>query len=231
MDLHILSGGAAKGVVTALKQSFSAEAGAELKGTFGAVGAMKDKLLAGEACDVMILTAALIEALTASGHLVAASAAPLGRVRTGIAVRTGEALPMIADRDSLRASLVQARGIYFPDPLLATAGIHFVNVLKQLGIHDEVQSRLRPFPNGATAMRALAQSTEAKQIGCTQVTEIKYTEGVTLVGVLPKEFELATVYTAAVCRRSAHPETAAALVKLLCGPRSAALRAAGGFEF
>ena len=210
MDLKILSGGAAKGVVTALQQDFAADTGAVIAGTFGAVGAMKDKLLAGEACDVMILTAALIEALTASGHLVAASAAPLGRVRTGIAVRTGEALPMIADRDSLRASLVQARGIYFPDPLLATAGIHFVNVLKQLGIHDEVRSRLRPFPNGATAMGALAQSTEAGLIGCTQITEIKYTEGVTLVGPLPKEFELATVYSAAVCSGSAQPETAAA---------------------
>ena len=231
MDLKILSGGAAKGVVTALQQDFAADTGAVIAGTFGAVGAMKDKLLAGEACDVMILTAALIEALAASGHLVAASAAPLGRVRTGIAVRTGEALPMIADRDSLRASLVQARGIYFPDPLLATAGIHFVNVLKRLGIHDEVRSRLRPFPNGATAMGALAQSTEAGLIGCTQITEIKYTEGVTLVGPLPKEFELATVYSAAVCSGSAQPETAAALVKLLSGSRSAPLRAAGGFEF
>jgi len=231
MDLHILSGGAAKGVVTALEPSFSAEAGAELKGTFGAVGAMRDKLLGGEPCDVAILTAALIEELAASGHLLAGSAAPLGRVRTGIAVRAGESLPMIADRDALRDSLVRASGIFFPDPLRATAGIHFVNILKQLGIHDEVQSRLRPFPNGATAMAALAQSIEAGLIGCTQITEIKYTEGVTLVGPLPKEFELATVYSAAVCSQSAHPETAAALVKLLSGPQSAALRAAGGFEF
>ena len=91
--------------------------------------------------------------------------------------------------------------------------------------------RARPFPNGATAMGALARSTEAGLIGCTQITEIKYTEGVSLVGLLPKEFELATVYSAAVCSRSAQPENAAALVKLLSGSRSAALRAAGGFEF
>jgi len=231
MELRILSGGAAQGVVGALQQSFAADTGAVIAGTFGAVGAMKDKLLAGAPCDAVILTAALIEELTRSGHLLAGSAAPLGRVRTGIAVRAGEPLPMIADRDSLRASLTQARGIYFPDPDRATAGIHFVNVLKQLGIHDEVLPRLRPFPNGATAMRALAQSAEAKQIGCTQITEIKYTEGVTLVGPLPKEFELATVYSAAVCSGSAQPETAAALIELLSGARSAALRSAGGFEF
>ena len=31
------------------------------------------------------------------------------------------------------AALLAAKGIYFPDPLKATAGIHFMNVLKGLG--------------------------------------------------------------------------------------------------
>jgi molybdate transport system substrate-binding protein len=231
MELRILSGGAAQGVVTALQQQFAADSGANIQGSFSAVMAMKDKLLDGEPCDVVILTAALIEELTRSGHLLAGSGAPLGRVRTGIAVRSGEPLPEIADRASLRESLCIARGIFFPDPQRATAGIHFVNILKQLGIHDEVEPRLRPYPNGASAMQALAQTTETQLIGCTQITEIKYTQGVTLVSPLPQEFELTTVYSAAVCSRSAHPETAACLVQLLSGRQSASLRAAGGFEF
>ena len=230
MDLPILSAGAAKGLVTALQQGFAADTGASIVGSFGAVGAMKEKLLAGEACDVIILTAALIEELTQSGHVLAGSSAPLGRVRTGIAVRTGQPLPDVSDRASLRASLLMARGIYFPDPKLATAGIHFLNVLKQLGILSEVEQNLRPFPNGATAMMNLAQTTEAQLIGCTQITEIKYTQGVTLVGLLPKEFELSTVYSVAVCSKAARPDIARRLVELLSGPASQAMRAEGGFE-
>ena len=231
MDFPILSAGAAKGLVTALQQAFSDDTGASIQGSFGAVGAMKEKLLAGEACEVIILTAAMIDELTQSGHVLAGSSAPLGRVRTGIAVRSGQPLPDISDRAALRSSLLAAKGIYFPDAKLATAGIHFLNVLKQLGIDSDVEPHLRPFPNGATAMLNLAQTTEAQLIGCTQVTEIKYTKGVTLVGLLPKEFELSTVYSVAVCRKAAHPDIARRLVKLLSGRESEALRSDGGFEF
>ncbi len=230
MDLPILSAGAAKGLVSALQQAFLVDTGASIQGSFGAVGAMKEKLLAGEACDVIILTAAMISELTQNGHVLAGSSAPLGRVRTGIAVRSGEPLPDISDPDSLRKSLLAAKGIYFPDPKLATAGIHFLNVLKQLDIDKDVGKYLRPFPNGATAMMNLAQSTEPQLIGCTQITEIKYTKGVALVGLLPKDFELATVYSAAVASQAAHPDIARRLVGLLSGQGSEALRAEGGFE-
>jgi molybdate transport system substrate-binding protein len=230
MDLHILSGGAAQGVVKSLWPAFAAETRAELKGAFGAVGLMKDKLLAGEPCDVLILTEALIDGLIKSGHAVAGSNTSLGRVKTGVAVRVGESMPDVSTAAGLKAALLEARGIYFPDPEKATAGIHFVNVLKQLGIYGDVEKNLRAFPNGATAMLNMAQANEPGLIGCTQVTEILYTGGVRLVGALPKEFELATVYTAAVCSKAAQPEVARKLVQLLGSQQSRDVRKAGGFE-
>jgi molybdate transport system substrate-binding protein len=230
MDLHILSGGAASGVVKALQSDFGARTGAQLHGTFGAVGVMKEKLLAGAPCDVLILTSALIAELEQAGHVVPRTAAPLGKVKTGVAVKTGESMPDVSTADGLRAALLGARGIFFPDPQRATAGIHFINVVKQLGILAQVEKALRPFPNGATAMAEMARTDESGLIGCTQVTEILYTAGVTLVAALPREFELATVYTAAVCGKSAHPDLALQLVSLLSGPQSAELRRRGGFE-
>lgn len=230
MELRILSAGAAKGLVYAVQQAFSNDTGVSIAGTFGAVGAMKEKLLAGEPCDVIILTAAQIADLTASGDVLAGSALPLGRVRTGIAVRAGTPLPDVSNRVALKGNLRAANGIYFPDPQRATAGIHFVSVLEQLGIYDELASRLRPYPNGAIAMQQLAQSREARLIGCTQITEIKYTPGVTLVGMLPTEFELSTVYSAGVCSRAVQPAIARRLVELLTGPTALAQRSAGGFE-
>ncbi len=229
-SVRVLSGGAAKGLMAVLRPAFAECCSAGIEGTFGAVGAMKEKLLAGEACDVAILTAALVDELTASGHLVPGSSAPLGRVRTGIAVRTADALPDIADRASLARAMRSARAIYFPDPQRATAGIHFVSVLRRLGVEGDVAPYLRPFADGATAMQQLAQAREAHAIGCTQLTEILYTQGVALVGSLPLEFELATVYAAAVARNAADPERAIQLVALLSGAVSGTLRAAGGFE-
>jgi molybdate transport system substrate-binding protein len=105
-----------------------------------------------------------------------------------------------------------------------------MNVMKQLGIDGQVASRLRPYPNGATAMAQMAQCPEPGVIGCTQVTEILCAAGVNLVAVLPKEFELATVYTAAVSTKAGNSTQAAALVALLSSPGAAAVRHAGGFE-
>ena len=105
---------------------------------------------------------------------------------TGVAVRAGDPAPAVGDAAGLRAALLAADAIYFPDPKLATAGIHFAKVLERLGIGADVAARLQPHPNGATAMRALAQSGAARPIGCTQVTEILSTPGVTLVGPLPE---------------------------------------------
>jgi hypothetical protein len=47
MKLAILGGGAAQGLVQALSQRFKAETGCDIVGTFGAVGAMRDKLIGG----------------------------------------------------------------------------------------------------------------------------------------------------------------------------------------
>ena len=230
MVLHVLSAGAAQGLVMALQDKFHADTGASVHGTFGAVGAMRTKLLSGERCDVVILTVTLIAELEGDGRVLPGTSAPLGRVRTGIAVRAGDATPDIANGASLCATLLAARGIYLPDPELATAGIHLVNVLRKLGIHDYVASCLRPHPNGATAMRALADATEPGLIGCTQITEIKYTPGVALVGPLPPAFELSTVYAAAVCASAHDPDLARRFVRLLSGPATRALRLDAGFE-
>ncbi|MDB5761133.1 MAG: hypothetical protein JWQ21_128 [Herminiimonas sp.] len=231
MDLHILSGGAAQGLIKALGPAFSAGADVELKNTFGAVGVIKEKLLAGVPCDVLIVTAAMIEELADAGHVIAGSGAPLGRVKTGVAVRTGDPAPDVSTPEALKEAMLAARGIYFPDPERATAGIHFANVLKKLGIYADVERFLRPYPNGATAMHQLAQSTESGLIGCTQVTEILYTDNVTLAGLLPVEFELSTVYTVAVCTKAGQPEIAARLVRLLTTEPSQSIREQGGFEF
>jgi molybdate transport system substrate-binding protein len=79
-------------------------------------------------------------------------------------------------------------------------------------------------------MAEMAKCPEPGVIGCTQVTEISYTAGVNLIAVLPKEFELATVYTAAVSSKAANPSQAVALVALLSSSGVSALRLAGGFE-
>lgn len=227
--LTILSGGAAHGLVSALAPELEAQTGCEIDGTFGAVGAMRDKLLAGARADLLILTRALIAELAEQGHAVPGSAIDVGTVATAIAIRSGAPAPQVGDADGLRAALLAADAVYFPDPQLATAGIHFARVIERLGISEHLAPRLKPFPNGATAMRELAASKGARPIGCTQVTEILNTPGVQLVAPLPPGFELETVYTAAITSRATLPEEARVLTQLLACPSARASRERVGF--
>jgi molybdate transport system substrate-binding protein len=227
--LNILSGGAAQGLVSRLQSAFEAKHGCTLAGTFGAVGAMKDKLLAGAPCDVLILSQALIQDLGAQGRADAASARPVGQVKTGVALKDGRAPVTIRSADDLKTLLAAASAIYFPDPAKATAGIHFMKVLQALGLAGDA-GRLRTFPNGATAMAALAQAPEMDAVGCTQVTEILITRGVRLTGLLPPPHELTTTYTAAVAAEAKEPELARALIAALTAAEAAPVRAECGFE-
>jgi molybdate transport system substrate-binding protein len=222
--LTFLSAGAAQGLVTAL----AAEAGVEIAGAFSAVGAIREKFLAGEACDIVILTRAQIAELAAQGRVAADTCADLGTVHTSIAVRSGAPIPDVSSEDALRATLLAADALYFPDPQKATAGIHFMKVIGTLGIGSQVASRLKTFANGTTTMREMAQA-PGKPVGCTQATEILATPGIRLVAGLPKSLELATVYTAAASAAAANPGAAREFVVRLAGETSRALRARSGF--
>ncbi len=78
--IRLLSGGAAQGLVRQLQDRFTSQTGCTVEGTFGAVGAMRDKLLAGEPCDLVIFSQALVDQLMSDHHLVPGSAVPLARL-------------------------------------------------------------------------------------------------------------------------------------------------------
>lgn len=229
-QLHLLSGGAAQGLVSHLQGGFKAQHLCSISGTFSAVGVMKAALLAGAPCDVIVLTDGLIAELVASGHLIAGSVRKIGVVKTGVAIKSGDKPVDVSTPEKLKAVLLAANGIYFPDPIKATAGIHVMKVLKALGLDVALASKLHVYANGATAMKAMADAEANGLVGCTQITEIIYTPGVDLIAPLPEAFELATTYTAAVSKSATQSESAAALIALMSSADTRALRLTCGFE-
>ena len=224
MRLEFVSAGAAQGLVSAVAR----ERGIEVAGSFGAVGAQMERFRAGAPCDLVILTDAQVTALAANAEVLAETCADLGAVATSVAVRADAAVPDVSTPDALRAALLDADAIYFPDPAKSTAGIHFAKVIDGLGIRPQVESRLKTFPNGAAAMGELAKAA-GRPIGCTQATEIIATPGIRLVAQLPKGCDLETVYTVAVNARAARPAEARDFARELAGGGTRAVRAGAGF--
>jgi molybdate transport system substrate-binding protein len=227
--LKILSGGAAQGLIASLAPEFKALTGFDIEGEFGAVGTMADKLRKGTPADIVVLTAAMVAGLAREQLVVSASISDIGLVETAVAVRAGDPQVNVHDAEALRDALLAADTIFIPDTKASTAGIHVAKILRQLGIADDVAARLRIFPNGATAMRHLAESDAVRPIGCTQSTEIISTKGVVLSGALPPGCELSTMYTAGVTTAAANARQAQSLIDLLIGADQRKWRERAGF--
>jgi molybdate transport system substrate-binding protein len=229
--VNIISAGACKGLFQAL---FSKRlASGKALAAFGAVGAMQEKLLAGESCDILVLTLPMLEKLAAEGWVVSSTMTELGSVGCGIAIsKQLKSVPDVSEEAVLSANLLAATAIHFPDPTKATAGIHFQSVLERLGVYDEVKDRCLHYANGAEAMASLAKNDPKYgdlQIGCTQISEILYTKDVKLVAELPMPYHLRTIYAAALTPAGAESTRAQKMLKKLTGHKTHTLRKKGGF--
>jgi molybdate transport system substrate-binding protein len=227
--IRILSGGAAQAVVERIAITFRRDTGHTVIGEFSAVGAMRDKVVAGEPVDVVILTAPLIDELVDKG-LVSGARADLGRVGTGVAVRAGTPLPDVSSATTLRGNILAATRIVCPDPAVATAGKVVMSMLDRLGIAAPVRDRMQFFPNGYAAMGWLGRSTGMLELGITQMTEIRANQSVTLAGPLPDELQAKATYSAGLVARARDPDAAREFIKQLTAAEAKPVLAAAGFE-
>src|SRR5690606_4028134 len=109
---------------------------------------------------------------------------------------------------ALARALREATAIYIPDPASATAGAQFMAMCATLGIAADVAQKVRAFPNGFAAMTRMAEERRAGAIGCTQLTEIRFVQGVALVAPLPKPLQVPTVYSLGIAARAKDPVAA-----------------------
>ena len=228
--LRVLSAGAAQAVCEQVIAGFERDTGHRVEAAYGAVGAMKARMVGGEPVDVIILSAQLIQDLVSGGLVAVSSVTDIGKVGTGVAVRAGTPLPEVRSREALRANILAASVIVCPDPATATAGKIVMKLMERLGVASQVEDRMQFFPNGNAAMNWLAASSGNFELGITQNTEILPIKGVTYVGPLPDEFQMKTVYTAGIAARATQVELAREFLRRLMAPEFRPSLVAAGYE-
>jgi molybdate transport system substrate-binding protein len=206
--LRILSAGAAQAVTERIIDAFKRDSGHDVTSDFGAVGAMKAKMNAGEDVDVIILTSTMIDELIDATLVQQGSRFDLGRVGTGVAVRAGTSVPDVSSARVLTGNVRAASRIVCPDPAVATAGKIVMSLLEKLGVLGEMRERLKFFPNGYAAMNWLAHSDGLNEMGITQVTEILPNQGVTYAGPLPEQFQMKAIYSVGIASEASEPDLA-----------------------
>jgi molybdate transport system substrate-binding protein len=216
--VRMLAAGAVQGAILKLQPAIIAAAGHKLDITFDTVGALRDRVLAGEAAELIILSAAGMAALEKAGKVAPGSAIDLGSIAVSLAVRKDAAVPDLASPQALKTALLAAVSIAYADPARgATAGTHFARVLELLAIAAEVRARVTVLRYGGDVIEAVAQG--RFELGVSQSSEIVAHPGVALAGPLPAPYDQRTHYLAA--RLEGAPARAEAVLGFL---RSAAAR-------
>jgi molybdate transport system substrate-binding protein len=228
-EIKVLSAGAVRSVVSGLAEAFGRETGHTVMLTFGTVGALRQKLAAGEPADVLILTDVAIDDLARQGAVAIGTRTDIGRTAMGVAVREGAPLPDISTADAFKQTLLSAKSLTYVDPAQgATSGVHFAGVLKRLGIAEAMKGKTRLVAGGYPA--ELVAKGEAELVAH-QISEIIPVKGVTLVGPLPKDLQKITTYSAGLAARSAVADAARGFVAFVSRPSFKARFAEAGLDY
>jgi molybdate transport system substrate-binding protein len=208
-EVTLIAPGGARNALEQLIPAFEKKTGIKVKATYGSGLGTKKQVASGEPFDVPIVQPPYDEVI-ASGNVVKSSAKTLAHVSVGVAVRKGAPKPDISTPDAVKKTLLAAKSISYPNPAGgAAAGVAFDATLKQLGIADQVESKLKRAQGGAGAMKMAA--TGEVEIGITFVSEME-DPGVDVVGPLPASIAPPTTLVGFI---SAHAKDPAAAKKLL----------------
>jgi len=228
-DLTVLSAAAMKGVVQNVPDHFFAATGVHVHFVFGTAGQIREKVLAGDRFDVVIIPPALLTDLAKRGIVEGASIKDVGSVRIGAAVKTGDPLPNIGDDASFKQTLLGAVSIGMADPASgATSGIYLAKLMDRLGVTEAIRAKVKYYPEGQTAMEAMAKGEVALGIG--QTSEIMPVHGVTLVGPIPENLQLKTIYAAGIASKGASQVLAQKFLTYVTGAQVRASLKANGFD-
>jgi len=179
----------------------------------------------GEAFDFVVLAADAIERLAAAGRVDAGSRTDLARSGMAIAVAAGVRPPDIGSEQAIRDTVLAAHSIgYSTGP----SGAHLVNLFGRWGIAETIAPRIVQAPPGVPVATLVARGDV--ELGFQQLSELMHQPGIDVVGLLPPEIQLVTIFSGAVCSTSHRREAAKALLSFLASPVADAAKRRHGME-
>ena len=228
-ELQIFSTIAVQTALEALAPQFEAESGFRLRVTWNTAPVLVKRLQGGETADVLILNRAGIDTMIRDGRILSGSEVTLASSATAIAIKAGAAPPDISTPEALKQTLLTARAISYTDPAAGGAsGIYFAKLLERLGIAAEINAKTK-FPPPAGLSGDFLLTGEA-DLAIQQKPELLQVPGIEILGMLPGDLHMVTVFVAGIEASSPRAATAKALIDFLRSPSAAEVFRAKGLD-
>jgi len=224
-ELKLLVTNGARSIVDELGSQFERATGHTLLIKHEGSPFLQKAIESGENFDVALLTVESMDAIAKAGKIDAATRTNVARSGIGVAMRAGGQKPDISTTEAFKRAMLDAKSIAYVT--VGASGRHFIAVCERLGIAEQVKAKSKTRPSGNVA--ELVAKGEA-ELALQQVGELLSVAGTELVGPLPWELQLMTVFIAAVGAQSMAPEAAKAFMNFIGTPEALAVIKAKGME-
>jgi molybdate transport system substrate-binding protein len=221
---------AIKAATDELLPPFGRANGHVIRASYAPSGALIPRFIAGEPVDVFLTDSTAIDALIKQGKIVGGRT-DLMRTGIGIAVRKGAPRLDVSSPEALKRALLAAKSVGHAAPAGGSiTAAHIQGVFQRLGIAEQVASKVKLAAGGPNGRVSVLVSSGDAEIGLQQVSELMSNPEVEVIGMLPAELQLTTLYSAGVTASARQAEAAKALIKALTAPAAAPIYKAKGLD-
>jgi len=227
-EIKILSAGAVEPGLHAFAQLIKRETGDDLTMQFATTPQIAQRVAAGEAFDIVIAPPDVITQAAKDGKVATDTRVMVGRVGSGVVVRSGAPSPDIASTDALKRSLLAADSVVYNS---ASSGLYLDKLFEKMGILDQIKSKTTRYPGGTGVFEHVSKG-KGNEIGFGAITEIKEYEskGVRFVGPLPADVQNYTSYEAVMTTGATSPASVKIVLKQIATPAGKTAFTSNGVE-
>jgi molybdate transport system substrate-binding protein len=225
-ELRVLASNGVKSVIEALVPQCEQATGRHLAIQFNSSVALKQRIDAGEAFDVAIVTTDLLDTLIKEGKVQAASRAGIARAGVGVGIRAGAPKPDISTPDAMKRTLLNAKAITYAQDGASREPIN--KMFERFGITDAMKPKTI-LEQGSIRSTARVAQGDADLV-MTLVSEILPIQGIELAGPLPEAVQSYVSFAAGIGSKTGDADAGKKLIGFLTGPSIAPTLKAKGLD-
>jgi molybdate transport system substrate-binding protein len=176
----------------------------------GGVDAAK-RIRAGETADIVLLASNSIDQLIQETYLNSI----IGRLDwvksgIGVAMPAAQAVPPMQNADDVKQAIQSAASISYST---GPSGVYLETLFERWGLEAAIKAKILLAPPGVPVAQLVAQG--KAQIGFQQLSELIGQPGIQVLGPLPSDIQLITLFSAGIHSRTQNTKAALDLVRFL----------------